>query len=474
MTSTLEPPRGPRAAPRLRFLASLPALICGAIAFVILAAAGQGFSPARVSSYQARAERAFASGDYRTARLCFERLAREDGRPEFVFALSRSCWALGEKDRASALLARIAPEGGGYGFIPAHLWQARLLLSEVKRLASARRTVENHLRHALAGNPDSVEAHALLGGLALEAGRLDESETHLARAAPSIPELSLSLARLYALRCDVERSRRHAGQAATFFRARAEADRDNVAARLSWSRAEVLREDFPAALSILQEGLRRQPDSRYTDALTQAYVAFSDFKGRNPAIATADRLGLLGEALRQDAKYVPALHRLLALTRDRRPAAKSFRATLEAIFDLDKQLALVHLLLGIDSERQGRPEEARRDLEQAFRNNSEMVALANELARELATTEPTDLDTALAIIDAAIAIWPNPLGLRDTRGHILAKLGRRKEAFADLEAGLPALTDKEPTYRTLGECCEHLGMVELAAEYKRLAGDGSP
>ena len=234
------------------------------------------------SSYQGRAERAFAAGDYRTARLCFERLALEDGRPEFIYALARSCWALGEKERASALLARIAPVGGGYGYIPAHLWQARLLLSEVKQSASSRRTAQDHLRRVLAGDPDSLEAHALLGGLSLEAGHLDESETHLARAAPSMPELSLSLARLYALRHDVERSRRHAGQAATFFRARAEADRDNVAARLSWSQAEVLREDFPAALSILQEGLRRQPDPRYTDALARAYVAFSDFKGATP------------------------------------------------------------------------------------------------------------------------------------------------------------------------------------------------
>ena len=172
-----------------------------------------------VSSYQGRAERAFAAGDYRTARLCFERLALEDGRPEFIYALARSCWAIGEKDRASALLARIAPVCGGHGYIPAHLWQARLLLSEVKKSTLLRRTALNHLRRVLAGDPDSLEAHALLGGLSLEAGHLDESETHLARAAPSMPELSLSLARLYALRHDVERSRRHAGQAATFFRA---------------------------------------------------------------------------------------------------------------------------------------------------------------------------------------------------------------------------------------------------------------
>ena len=27
---------------------------------------------------------------------------------------------------------------------------------------------------------------------------------------------------------------------------------------------------------------------------------------------------------------------------------------------------------------------------------------------------------------------------------------------------------------TLADCCEHLGMVELAAEHRRLAGEGSP
>ena len=112
---------------------------------------------------------------------------------------------------------------------------------------------------------------------------------------------------------------------------------------------------------------------------------------------------------------MPALHRLLALTRDQRPVGKSFRATLEAIFAGGKQPALVHLLLGIDSERQNRPEEAWHDFEQAFRNNSEMVVLANELARELATTEPTDRNTALAMINAAIDIWPNPVGFA-TRG----------------------------------------------------------
>jgi tetratricopeptide (TPR) repeat protein len=457
----------------LPFVASLPTLICGAVALAVFAAAKQEFSPAMVSFYQGRAERAFAAGDYRTARLCFERLALEDGRPEFIYALARSCWAIGEKDRASALLARIAPARGGNGYIPAHLWQARLLLSEVNKSTLLRRTARDHLQHVLAGDPDSLEARALLGGLSLEAGHRDESETHLARAAPSMPELSLSLARLYALRHEVERSRRHAGRAVTFFRARAESEPGNVAARLSWSQAELLREDFPAALSILQDGLRRQPDPRYTDALAAVYVAFSDFKGRNPAIGTADRLHHISEALRQNRQYVPALHRLLALTRDQRPVGKSYRATLETIFTGGKQTALVHLLLGIEFERQGRSEEAWRDFEQAFRNNSEMVVLANELARELATTEPTDRNTALAMINAAIDVWPNPLGLRDTRGHILAKLGRWKEAFADLEAGLPALADKEPTYRTLAESSERLGMVELAAEYKRLADDES-
>ena len=170
---------------------------------------------------------------------------------------------------------------------------------------------------------------------------------------------------------------------------------------------------------------------------------------------------------------MPAIHRLLALTRGKHAVEKSFRSILDTIFTGGKQPALVHLLLGINSDRQGRSEEASRDFEQALSNNSEMVVVANNLARELAATEPTDCNTALAIINAAMNAGPNTLGLRALRGYILAKLGRWQQAFTDLEAALPALADKDPAYRTLAEGCQHLGMVELAALYGRLAGDSS-
>ena len=166
---------------------------------------------------KARAERAFAAGDYRTARLCFERLALEDGRPELVYALSRSCWALGEKERAAALLAKIASAAGRRLRPRSHVASpTSAVRSQTIGIVETNRS--RPLAAILADDPDSLEAHALLGGLALEAGHLDESETHLARAAASMPELNLSLARLYDLRHDGERSRQHAGQAATFFR----------------------------------------------------------------------------------------------------------------------------------------------------------------------------------------------------------------------------------------------------------------
>ena len=228
----------------------------------------------------------------------------------------------------------------------------------------------------------------------------------------------------------------------------------------------MLRQNFPAALSILQEGLRRQPDPRYIDALAYAYVAFSDFRGADPR-APADRLHLLSEALRQNGKSVPALHRLLALTRDQRPVGKPFRATLTAIFNGDRP-ALVHLLLGIDSERQGRPEEAWHDFDQAFRNNSEIVGLANDLGRAARRYGADRPQHRIGDDQRRHRHLAQPVAFARTRGHILAKLGRWKEAFADLEAALPALTDKETTYRTLAETCEHLGMAELAASTNTL------
>src|SRR5947209_20421318 len=115
--------------------------------------------------------------------------------------------------------------------------------------------------------------------------------------------------------------------------------------------------------------------------------------------------------------------------------------------------------------------------------------VANNLAWVLANYQPVDLNQALALSDAviaqddrdaapaqddhdaAIARAARHLTFRGTRGHILAKLGRHKEALPDLEASLDLQKLGRPvelqTYRQLAETCAALDMKADAERYKR-------
>ena len=64
---------------------------------------------------------------------------------------------------------------------------------------------------------------------------------------------------------------------------------------------------------------------------------------------------------------------------------------------------------------------------------------------------------------------PDQGRFRDTRGQILAKMGRWKEALADLEAALPSAPRSTELHRTLAEVYTHLGVPGMAAEHRALA-----
>jgi predicted Zn-dependent protease len=72
-------------------------------------------------------------------------------------------------------------------------------------------------------------------------------------------------------------------------------------------------------------------------------------------------------------------------------------------------------------------------------------------------------------MNLAIDKMPGETNFRDTRGHIFLKMGRWKEALADLEAALPNTPHAPQMHRSLAEVYEHLGAPAMAAEHRRLA-----
>jgi predicted Zn-dependent protease len=133
----------------------------------------------------------------------------------------------------------------------------------------------------------------------------------------------------------------------------------------------------------------------------------------------------------------------------------------------------VHLLLGTDAALRGAHDQAELHLSRAREMDRHMAIAGNNLAWAMAHREPPELEKALALIDAIAAQWPNVAAIRDTRGQILVKLGRDREALVDLEAALPRMRGEMNLHRALATAYANLGQQELAAEHRRLAEEAA-
>jgi predicted Zn-dependent protease len=103
-----------------------------------------------------------------------------------------------------------------------------------------------------------------------------------------------------------------------------------------------------------------------------------------------------------------------------------------------------------------------------------MPAFVNNLAWVLANGKDADLPRALKTIDPAVERWPGDPHLRATRGEILVKLERWKEALPDLEAAVKSDSGNAALHRFLAETYEHLDAPAMAVEHRKRAGTASP
>ena len=88
--------------------------------------------------------------------------------------------------------------------------------------------------------------------------------------------------------------------------------------------------------------------------------------------------------------------------------------------------------------------------------------------------EPANLDRALKVMEFVLKQEPKNPRLRETRGQILASMGRWKESVSDLEYALPNMTNKGPIHATLAKAYLELGLPELAEQHRKLAQAAKP
>ena len=125
--------------------------------------------------------------------------------------------------------------------------------------------------------------------------------------------------------------------------------------------------------------------------------------------------------------------------------------------------------VGNDAWERGAVDEARQHFAMAFAQAPHLPHVANNMAMVLSVGEKADYPQALATIQPVVEKFPDTAAFRDTRGHILIKLGRYEEAVKDLEFALPALPSKALVHQALAEAYRHLGLKDLADQHELLA-----
>ena len=284
------------------------------------------------------------------------------------------------------------------------------------------------------------------------------------------PEVLLPLARAELVLDKRIRAHDRAKEARLLFKGRAEADLDDHTSRLLWVDADLILENFADAADALQREAILKSDDRCPRVLAQVYLAWADSISQVDRSKLAERLVLLERGLTHDPTIMLLLGRFSDLIRTGGPEGDRARAALQSLVARGAATGPVRYALGLDAWEHGRATEAQLHWEEACRLMPQMPAFVNNLAWILATGPNPDLPRALDTINPVIARWPGDPRFRETRGQILARMRRWKEALPDLEAALTVYPDDPELHRTLADTYEHLDAPAMAAEHRKRAG----
>jgi len=310
----------------------------------------------------------------------------------------------------------------------------------------------------------SEQERSTLAELYAELDRPGQAVAIWRELAEKEPRYHVRLAQFFAARGDREKAAEHAKAAiASLSKQLSDGPTQKQAVRFPLAEAYRLNAQFELAVETLEAGLEQAgPAERlaYRRALANCYLSWwlaEQAEGRGD-------MNRLRAALRYDPWNTEVVRILLGLMRQEGQSAREANQLLAAMLSRGEVPATVHLILGTEAWLRGQPDRARLHLRQAYALDPRMADAANNLAYVLAHSDPPDLQSALELIND-----PNNPEYRDTRGKILARLRRWKDALADLEFALKFRPADPELHIALAEVYDNLGMKHIADNHRQLA-----
>lgn len=462
--------------PYASFGPAIPAVaVCVALGMFVFVQRFKGNSE-RLVRYRAVLEKALADKDYDSARIALATLT--DLNPlDLTYRFQRGVLEedQGNHEAAKDQMLRLA-YGKKQG--NAALW---LITKEIDTNNSTDWTPEQHKKFrewvdiALQdpAGKTVLPAKSLLASYLLSIGLYEESLRYFSEIVPLEPGFAYTAATVCKQLGDTKKMESYAAEARDFYDRKLKQSPNDRITRISLARCYLLLNQEQDASQLLMTGfeLSQRQDQELRIASANALVALNNRLSKDSS--TPDdllkRLHTLTSAMEiaPDSSIVidAVIGALFECRKNQNQEVLTLRTALIKGVDVDT----AHFIRGTVALLNNEFAEAKVHLELAGKFSPNMPGVLNNLAVAMTNLEESELESALTFSNAAIERIPDHPYFRETRGQILLKLGRFREAIGDLEFALRATELAGAIHPSLATAYEGLGQPDLAESHRQLA-----
>ncbi len=423
-------------------------------------------------TYERAAVTAAQAEDFDAAELWYRKLLTLDPTSqEGKFRLALAIEATGDENRSGAMFDRLTPPKSA-GYPPAHFYLAGQIVKEGKNPTPEKlRRAVWHLTKVLDQQPDDFRAQSLLAHVQMVRGEQEAAAEILEQMVVVKPELHLTLAGIHQQLGRDETAEQHASQARVHFQHLRQQEPENVSHLLRLAEAHALSLQFREAERLLQEQLSKKLDVEVTTAqLITLAILEIDLEIKKDRPNWPHVVSLLERSLAAAPLHSIVFPRIAVVVgRFQGEKADELRNILEDALADGQAPAVCHLLLGTSLGEADQFEEAIQHLEAARKVYPQSPVILNNLAYFLMETDPPQLEAALEHANLAVKQAPRSPEILETRGQILAALGRDEDALPDLEAALRMENVPSEVHQTLSRVYTRLGHETMAERHRQRA-----
>ena len=445
--------------------AGLPALLMVLLLGVMLVAPTLRRPTEKVDGLREAAEAHLSAGRFAQARMAALRLSQaQKETPAGDFLLYKALRGLKRDGEAMRVLIRLAPEEGmGHG--PAHVERALAFLSsKPPALESGIRQLDKAL------TLDAHEQRALELRVRIASAQKDwKTALKYQKDLNTENRLDLLLMRSQVfqsagMEAESLDEAHKAEDRSRKFLIKADA-KSQQSLQMIIGAALALQRKYEESANWIMTVSGNKPTPETAQFLGNVFLTWSRYLKTQPMQDKTQPLALLEKGLQVNPQNPELLMAFMA------ECDASMKDEAERRSHLERYLtgggaasSFMHYYMGVEAWKKNEKDSARVHFEMAAKLNPNFPMITNNLAMAVATlsTDTSELEKALAMMDELVRSDPkNPFFL-DTRSAVLAKLGRNKEAVKDMEASLENCRDKGATHAKLADLYGKMGMADLA------------